>query len=392
LLWMSARQVMRQRRRYLGVLISIALGTAGLIVILSMGRTVKRNLNNDLTLIGGATIINVNYDERPGRANIAPYRLFSAASAAAVRSIPGVASVSVNITRDHAARAYLDTNIFEFHLIGVDTSFWETTGHGLVAGELLNTRHEKERQQVCVLGEKLAKKIFKNASPLGQHLRIESSMFQIVGIMSKSTSGEMANHAFVPITTLQDRFDGIPRTNQMLVRCVSWDDVEQVAAQIPGLIGEHQSVNLLRVLVPVGALVQVKRITFWVEMFIYLAIGATLFLGGYGIWSGMMAAVKARTREIGLKKAMGAQDGDILLQFMTEALCLSGSAALIGIVLGIVGVEFAGRSLGGRPPDAVIAKYALMSFAFSLLLGAVAGFFPSLRASRMEVVTAIRYE
>jgi putative ABC transport system permease protein len=390
---MSARQVMRQRRRYLGVLISIALGTAGLIVILTMGRIVKKNLNNDLTLIGGATIINVNFDESRGAKNrTAPLRLFSESSAEAVRAAPGVALVSLTITKEHHARALLDKNVYEFPLMGVDRFFWEATGHRMAAGESISPKHVQERQQVCVIGEKLAHKVFKDASPLGYHLRIDNSLYLVVGVMDKATSGELANYAFVPITTLEDRFEHLPRTNLMLVRCATWDDVERVAQLIPKLIEQWQPIEFLRVQVPVGALQQVKRITFWVEMFIYLAIGATLFLGGYGIWSGMMAAVKARTREIGLKKAMGAEDADIMLQFMTEAVCLSGIAALFGIVFGRVGVEFAGRLLGNQPPEMVIVKYAALSLVFSLLLGAIAGYYPSLRASRMEVVRAIRYE
>jgi len=309
-----------------------------------------------------------------------------------VRGVLGVALVSMPITKARYAQALLDKNLYEFPLIGVDGFFWDTTGHRVIAGERIDASHVRERQQVCVIGEKLAQKIFKGASPLGFQLRIDDSLFQVIGVMGKETSGEFANYAFVPITTLQDRFEGLPQTNHMLVRCVSWDDVDRVAVQIPSLIERHQPIEFLRVQVPVGALLQVKRITFWVEMFIYLAIGATLFLGGYGIWSGMMAAVKARTREIGLKKAMGAEDADIMLQFMTEAVCLSGAAALFGIVLGRIGVEFAGRMLEDQPAEMVILIFAALSFVFSLLLGAIAGYYPSLRASRMEVMRAIRYE
>lgn len=364
-----------------------------MIVIMTMGRIVKRNLNNDLTLIGGATIINVNFDESRGAKNRnSPLKLFAEASADEIRLTPGVGVVSLTITKDRFARASMDKNIYEFPLMGIDRYFWEATGHHMILGEPFSPRQVQERQQVCVIGEKLAHKIFKETSPIGFYLRIDNSLYQIVGVMDKQTSGELANYAFVPITTLQDRFEGLPRTNLMLVRCATWDDVERVAEQIPQLIERWQPIEFLRVQVPVGALQQVKRITFWVEMFIYLAIGATLFLGGYGIWSGMMAAVKARTREIGLKKAMGAEDSDIMLQFMTEAICLSGVAALFGIVFGRIGVEFAGRMLGNQPGEMIIVTYAAVSLVFSLLLGAVAGYYPSLRASRMEVVRAIRYE
>jgi putative ABC transport system permease protein len=140
------------------------------------------------------------------------------------------------------------------------------------------------------------------------------------------------------------------------------------------------------------ALKRVKELAWWIEFLIYLATGATFILGGVGIWNVMMAAVTSRTREIGLKKAMGAEDRDILAQFLSEALCLSAGAALLGAALGRIIMEILSLGIKSRPPEDLFFFSLALAFLFAVLIGVGAGLYPSIRASRMEVVTAIRYE
>jgi len=166
-----------------------------------------------------------------------------------------------------------------------------------------------------------------------------------------------------------------------------------VAQALPDLIKAHQSnTKGLRIQVAWDALKQVQRMFWWVSLFIYASIGATLVLGGFGIWNIMMAAVSARTREIGLKKAMGAEDSDILWQFLFEALCVTFSAALLGVILSRIGIEYMSRMLGSRPPEGLFFLCLSAGLSFAVVLGIGAGLYPSIRASRMQVVDAMRYE
>lgn len=393
ILRVSAKQVLRQRRRYLGVLVSIAIGTGGVIVILTMGQIVKNNLNNDLTLIGGATIIQASFEDKTSRKDqIERLQWFQPKTVRAVRAVPGIMAVSETVSRVNSSRSVLGNNMFNFLIMGVDQFFWEVTGFSMLKGRHFNAEDVENHEAVCILGEQLALKIFGSTEVVGRRMAVDTSFYTIVGVMSGETSGDKTNNAFLPITSAKDRIDDLPESNTLIIRCLSWDDVEQVAAAIPQAVAPYQSVERLQVSVPRGALVQVKRIAFWVESFIYFAVAATLILGGYGIWNGMMTAVRSRIREIGLKKAMGAKDMDILFQFLGEALCLSCSAAILGIGLGIAGVAYSSQLMGKWPTREAMAGYSLLSFIFSIILGAVAGYYPALRASRMEVVTAIRYE
>ncbi len=165
-----------------------------------------------------------------------------------------------------------------------------------------------------------------------------------------------------------------------------------VAAAIPGVVEAYQSAENLLVEVSWENLDQVKQVAWWIEFFIYLAFASTLILGGMGIWNIMMAAVRSRTREIGLKKAMGAEDMDILAQFLTEALSLSLVSAILGVALGRVLVELLGWWIGMRPSEELFFTCLTISLFFAVVLGVGAGLYPSLQAARMEVVSATRYE
>ena len=210
--------------------------------------------------------------------------------------------------------------------------------------------------------------------------------------MGGVTIRELTDWALLPITTARARLQAVNSPNIAYIRCQTWDDVEPIAKQVPELIARHQPTDNLRVTVQRGPLKQIKRMTYWIELFSYVAVAATLLLGGFGIWNITMSAVLARTREIGLKKAMGAEDQDILAQFLAEALGLSLGAAVFGIVLGRIIMEVVSSMLNSQPEERMFLLCVGQGLLFSLILGAGAGLYPSIRASRMEVVTALRYE
>jgi ABC-type antimicrobial peptide transport system permease subunit len=272
----SLRQVVRHRRRYLGVVLAIAVGVAGFISIITMGQDVKKKFNKDLAFIGGVTIIRNVLEFRPQYP--LSFNNFHADTIRAIREIPGVVVAS---------------------LVGFS------------------------------------------------------------------------------------RIDGFWKGQP---------EVFPVVAAIPKVVQAHQPAKNLLVEVSWENLAHVKQVAFWIEFFIYLAFASTLTLGGMGIWNIMMAAVRTRTREIGLKKAMRAEDRDILAQFLTEALCLSLVAAVIGVALGRILVELLGLWIGMRPPEELFVTCLALSLIFAVALGVGAGLYPSLQAARMEVVSATRYE
>lgn len=387
LLRVSVRQVLRYRRRYWSVILAIALGTAGFITIITMGRDLKKNFNRDLELLGGATQIRVYFDNLPAYES----QWFNHATQAALRQIPGVNDVSV-VASTYGAVATWGEQRYTFMLLGVDNSFWNANGLSTLAGQMFQGKEINERHRVCILGPELARKIFGNVEVTGKILPIQGDLYQVTGVLNGAGLGDRTFFAFIPLTTAQDRIYGLSQPNRIYLRCNTWDDVDKVAPRILPVIQATQPMRGVKVEVAWDQLKRIKAVAWWVELFIYCSITATLILGGVGIWNVMMAAVRSRTREIGLKKAMGAEDRDILAQFLTESLCLSLGSALVGMGLGRIAVEIMGVSLGIRPPETLFLLCMALGFLFALFLGVGAGLYPSIQASRMEVVSAIRYE
>ena len=391
LLTLSVRQVFRQRRRNLGVVLAIALGIAGLIAILAMGDEVKKNLNRDLDLLGGVTLIKISFEEekQPGSR---PEEFFPETIADLGR-LPGTAVVSAT-SKDVPWQAVFwnKTNV-PLPVHSVDANYWDANNLEAVAGRLFSAADVDGKLRVCVVGTGLAESLGGAAGILGAYLPISSDLYAVIGVVDGLQIGDRKRFVFVPLSTAVDRNPNkVVRVNRLFLRCKTWDDVPVMAAAIPRIVEAHQSSRFLKVEVSWDQLKRIIAIVWWVELFIYLSICATLTLGGFGIWNGMMSSVRSRTREIGLKKAMGAEEIDIMLQILCESVVLSFWAAVLGVSLGFLAVFVTSHFLGSTPPHEVILRYSLISLLFSCLLGMVAGLYPSLRAARMDVVTAIRYE
>ncbi len=391
ILRISARQVFRQRKRYFWVVLSIALGAAGFIVILTLGQDVKDNLNKDLDLIGAATVIRV-YIPVANKEDIDQRRddnWFREETVEVIRAMPQVEAASMIVKNE--ARSTWGKGQLKFTILGVDEHFWRVNGIRPLVGKLFGRESNDKMAKVVVLGERLALNLFGSVDAIGHNLPINEDVYVGVGVIETGPVTAFADYAYIPFATAQTRIEYLSPA-RIFVRCRTWDDVPIVANTVMDVIKTVQSTQNVRLQAPWDQLEYVQRIYWFVELFIYMSVVATMVLGGFGIWNGMMSAVESRTREIGLKKAMGAQDADIMLQFLMESVCLSLAAALTGIALARVGVEVASHYLDTSPPMYLFYLYSALSVCVCLLLGMGAGFYPSLRASRMEVVNALRYE
>jgi putative ABC transport system permease protein len=379
--------LVRHRRRYWGVMLAIALGTAGFITIITMGRDLKENFNRDLELLGRATVIKVYFQERPEY----KHQWFHDSALEALRRIPGVGSVS-RAVNTHGAHSNHQGQQYRFTLLGVDASYWDVVGLSPQKGQLLEPDDNTVRQRLIVLGPELARTLFGSEDVLGATLAVDDDLYTVKGVLKDVGLGDLRHFAFIPFTTAQDRIQKISPANRIYLRCLTWDDVDKVAPLIPKAIQSSQYAQGLKVEVAWAQVNRVKAVAWWVELFIYCSIVATLILGGAGIWTVMMAAVRSRTREIGLKKAMGAEDQAIMAQFLAEAVCLSFTASLGGSLLGLISVEVTSALIHSHPGQGLFLVCVLLGLLMAVGLGVAAGIYPSLQASRMEVVSAIRYE
>ena len=383
---------MRQYRKNIGVVLTIVLGTAGLIVVLTMGRSIEENICSNLEIIGNATRLRIIFKHVPSSRIPVDTREFTQNTVDGLRAIPGVEQVSTIVVKNGYAKLSSQSNINHFNLVGVDDSFWEVHGSHALSGRLLNDEDLRQRRAVCVLGQRTAQEIFGHIDVVGQFITVDKNMVQIVGVLDLISMPDKVRYIFLPLTTAADRVDEISPVNKIYIRCHSWDDVADVVTLIPRVVKNFQPNEEVEIFFPEEILSRVKAIALGIKIFVQLALVSTLMLGGIGIWNIMMMSVRSRTREIGLKKAIGAEDHDILLQFLAESLMLSTGAMLLGVFLGWSGVEVTSSILQEVPPKDLFWLSVVVGLSFSLVLGLVAGLSPAVKASRMEVVSALRYE
>ncbi len=389
LLRVSVRQVIRQKSY--GVIFSIALGITAFIALAVLGREIRYNIGQDMVLMGGVNIIQVIMNDH-GKVG-QPQREFYSDTISDLRNIPGTSRVSATLwgSKNINIRKEDQSILLMFH--GVDQYYWDTYSANLVAGRLLNEHDIANHSRVCVLGWELAEKLYGSSKEaLGKTLNIDNDLFEVVGTVGGIMIGTKIREAFIPETTMRDRGWAGGKLNRLHIRAIAWEDVDSIVKQLPIVINKHQDAPNLLIRTQDEQLSRIQNTFTFVEALLWLGIAASLMLGGFGIWYGTFAAVRARTREVGLKKAMGGSDRDILSQFLAEALCKSVAGGFLGILLGTACVELGSYLLGSSISYPLLALSGFGSIIFSAVIGVGGGLYPALQASRMDVVTALRFE
>ncbi|HHW26357.1 MAG TPA: FtsX-like permease family protein [Firmicutes bacterium] len=266
-------------------------------------------------------------------------------------------------------------------------SFHPETGRFLIQTDILN------RRRVAVLGQTVLRDLFEGQDPIGETVTIAGQSFTVVGVMEvkgEAFGTDMDNVVFVPVTTLQ-RVAGTTRVSAIYAQIADREDADQavdaISRAFDARFRRQRSVNVAsqKQLLDVVATVTT---TFTVLLASIAAI--SLLVGGIGIMNIMLVSVTERTKEIGLRKALGAKNRDILLQFLIEASILSGTGGVIGIFLGSAATRLISR-LGGWLPYTSPSAVG-MAFGFSIMVGVFFGFYPAARASRLDPISCLRYE
>ena len=386
----SLRQVIRQRG--FGVIFSIALGITAFIALSVLGRQIRYKVGQDMVLMGGVNVIQLymNDSQYPGE----PMREFYPETVEALSKLPGVGLVSRNVRGGKFFDLHGDgERTIRMDFIGVDQYFTEVYSLDLLAGRFLDSQDIQKRRRVCMLGREASEALYASPkSAIGKLLILEKDVFEVIGVIGGVMLGGWSRGGFIPYTTSVDRNWAGGKVTRLFIRAIGWEDVPRLVRMIPEVVRKCQAAPFMVVQTQDEQLERIKTTFLWVEALLWLGIAASLMLGGFGIWYGTFAAVRARTREVGLKKAMGGSDRDILAQFLAEALCKSVAGGIIGILFGAGLVEIGAWSLGTGISYPLLLLSSLGSILFSALIGIAGGLFPAIQASHMDVVSALRFE
>ena len=399
--------------RSLLTMLGIIIGVGAVIGMLALGNGFRGYLDSQFDQLGiGAFYIFAGSDAK--KVSDQPPPQLTAADAEALAqpgAVPMAEGVAAQLGRE--AQVSAGKRPYSYTVNGVTPSYFVILPKDLGAGRLYDAGEERSGARVAVLGGEVAKKLFGDAQgAVGQRLTINGVGFEVVGVLDTkkgmiNISGDPAQTVFVPYSAARDRLfrnqvlSSKVDVDFLLVKARGRDQIDAAIRQVTQVLRERHRLtyqnNDFTVLNPQQIADQVGGIISGFSAFLGLVAGIALLVGGIGIMNIMLVSVAERTREIGLRKAVGARPRDILFQFLIEAvvLCLIGGA--IGIGLGYL-FSFGGtfvllsvfQAEGARAT--VTLGAILLATAVSSLIGVAFGFFPALTAARLSPITALRSE
>lgn len=399
-----AKNKMRAGLTILGVVIGIAAVTAMVSVGMSATELVQREFANLGTNV--IVVIPGNQQARGGvRSQIMTLRPSDAKAIAT--ECPSVLAASP-VVMASAPAVYGNSNWTAKEMFGVDETYATVRNWQVRLGSFLTERDIAGGNKVCVLGQTVAKNLFQTSNPLGCSIRVKNIPFEVVGVLEAKGAnmvGEDQDDVLImPYTTVRKRLQGtnFDTVNFIIASARSSSMMSTAELEMKSLLLDRHSIapgepadfevaNTTEIAKVFGI------ITGTMTMLLASIAGISLMVGGVGIMNIMLVSVTERTREIGIRMAVGARPRDILLQFLVESIVLSTIGGLIGVGLGIisaVGMTTLINSVSTGRPWPIVISYmsALGALVFSALVGVGFGYYPAWRASRLDPIDALRYE
>ena len=323
---------------------------------------------------------------------------FKEEDAAAIASqIGGIAAVAPEART--GATVVANGRNWTSSVIGSTNAWLETGNWKIGQGREFTDDELRAGAAVCLIGETVRRELFGSASAVGAQLRVKQVSCEVIGLLASKGQGAFGNDqddvVLVPIKTLQRRITGNTRVNTLLVSMADGSDANRVKASLTDLLRERRKLSSTDEdnfnVLDTKQLAETMSGTTKVMTTLLGAVAAvSLLVGGIGIMNIMLVSVTERTREIGLRLAIGALEREVLLQFLIEAVVLASLGGLIGIVLA-TGASLALASYM-EVPYLFNPGVNLLSFVFSAVIGVVFGYFPARRAARMDPIDALRHE
>ncbi|NMG19598.1 ABC transporter permease [Brasilonema bromeliae] len=395
---MAGKTLVSNKLRSALTMLGIVIGNASVIAMIGVGEGGQKFVNNQLESLGPNVLFVIPGNRETQRITTkVPKNLVLEDVEAIASQVPTVAGVSPELNGRYVAN-YRNRNT-NVNIIGTTPSFLVVRDFETAKGRFFTDIDMKRNNQVVVLGANLAERLFGTSNPISQQLRIKNASFQVIGVLEAKGSSLGADYdeaALVPITTSANRLVGrnSPYGIALDYIVASARDSNSVDA------AEFQVTNLLRLRHKVtseddftirtqkDALQTVGQITGALTIMLAAVAGISLFVGGIGIMNIMLVSVTERTQEIGLRKAIGATQQDILSQFIIEAIILSAAGGLIGTAIGVSGIMVVSAL---TPLKAGISPVAIaVAVGVSGGIGLFFGVVPARRAAQLDPIVALR--
>ncbi len=406
--------VWRHKTRSLLTMLGMVFGVGSVIAMLAVGEGASQQALDSIKRLGSENIMvmSVKPTEDEGtstgaqRGRLAVYGLLYEDEKRILETVPGVViTVPARMTRRNAR---LNERQLEMRVVETIPGWFEVVQRPILAGRVLTANDMQMRANVCVLTEHGVRRLLAAEEMIGQRIRIASGVFEVIGIVKNETGGtvrapDSEADAYIPITTGTKLFGeanirysagGMEgekvELSQIIVKMSNTAAVEPGSKAIEAVLARFHKKKDFRIDVPLTLLREAERTKRTYNIVLGAIAGISLLVGGIGIMNIMLASVTERTKEIGIRRAIGARRSRIVVQFLINTCVLSIGGGLLGLLLG-VGIPFLITAFTDMPT--VVQPYSLaLAFGISVGVGIVFGLYPAMRAAALDPIEALRHE
>ena len=396
-LLLALREIRRNVLRSILTLLGIVIGVAAVIVMVTLGEGATLSVREQIASMGSnLLIVRPGQHMGPGMSSTAP--AFEMDDVQAMRrDITGLAAVAPAATQSITAVA--GNNNWATSVAGVDNEYLRARNWNIAAGRTFTESELRAGKAVCVIGATVREELFGAQDPVDQRLRLKKISCEVIGLLKAKGQSSMGSDqddlVLIPLRTLQRRIAGNQEVRVIYLSVAEGRSPEQVQADAERLLRERRHIGKgEQDTFSVRDMREIANMLTGTTRVLTTLLGAvasvSLLVGGIGIMNIMLVSVTERTREIGVRLAVGAREGEVLMQFLVEAVVLSSIGGLLGILLAL------GASLGLagllQVPFVFNPRIIAIAFLFSAAVGVIFGFFPARRAARLDPIEALRHE
>ncbi|MBR2139658.1 MAG: ABC transporter permease [Phascolarctobacterium sp.] len=381
-------------------LLGIIIGVGAVIAMVSLGFGVKENIKDNISKLGSNLLMVSSGGRTASGARLAAgegARLTFEDMEAIAKQVDGISGISASVNTSYQLVA--GNQNWTARVEGTTPSNFAIQNYELEDGRLFTERDMNSRARVAVIGKTVADNLFPGDNPVGQIMRVKKAPFQVIGVLkSKGSSGmgqDQDDIVIMPLTTAQNRMMGITHVQRITVQAENENVINDVQAEVEQVLrvrhkikdGDYDDFTISNMAAIMDTMMETANS---ITLLLGCIAAISLLVGGIGIMNIMLVSVTERTREIGIRKALGATYNNILLQFLIEAMVIGIVGGFLGVVVGI-GASYVLSHFAGW--NTVIAWWAIVvAVVFSVGIGLFFGIYPARKAALLDPIDALRYE